>query len=121
MPFSPRITYRGFEPSDAIAAHIHKRSRKLDGGRLSVIGCHVVVDSPHHHKSHGRQYAVRVELATPLGEVLVDRPPGDDHEKENIYAAIDAAFEHAFRRLHDLEERTRVAAHRTGPAVVREP
>jgi ribosomal subunit interface protein len=105
MTNSVQITYREVERTDAIDAYIRKRADKLLHTGHPVVSCHVAIEVPHRHKLHGRDYRVRIDLTVPGAELVVDRCP-DAGAHEDLYAAIDAAFEHAVRRLHDHVDRS---------------
>ena len=107
-----QITYRDLDHSEAVDTHIRKRAEKLSNGQAPFSFCRVVVEAPHRHKQHGRHYVVHIEVSTAQGDIIVDRSPDVAREQENLFGAIDAAFDHAVRQLHDH-------AHRTKEAVLR--
>jgi ribosome-associated translation inhibitor RaiA len=111
MPIPLRITYRDLEHTDAIESYVCKRAEKLRNG-TPILSCRVIIDAPHRHKLHGRHYVVRIEVTTPGASLVVDRTPDAAREQENLYAAIDAAFNHAVRRLHDHGARADAASRR---------
>jgi ribosome-associated translation inhibitor RaiA len=111
-----RITYRDLEHTDAVDAHIRKRAEKLSIGGALLPSCHVVVEAPHRHKLHGGHYVVRIEASTADGDIIVDRSPDAARQQESLYAAINAAFDHAVRQLHDHAQRSEAAALRKGRA-----
>ena len=100
-----RITYRGVEPTGAIDEYVRRRAERLTRRGPTVSSCRVVVDAPHRHKRRGRHYVVHVEVSTPVGRLVVDHSPGEARAVEDLYAAIDAAFDHAVRRLDEEVER----------------
>jgi ribosomal subunit interface protein len=109
---NPSITYRGVEPTNAIEAYVRKRAERLDRSGTTVHSCRVVVEGPPKHKVHGGHYAVRVEVGCSAGDFVIDRAPGDEKDAEDLYAAIDAAFDRALRRLHDEVGRASGSAER---------
>jgi len=110
MTIPIQITYRKLERTDAIDAYVRKRAQKLVESGHPVLSCHVAVETPHWHKLHGRHYRVRVDFTVPGAELVVDRSP-DAGGEEDLYAAIDQAFDHAVRRLRDHAERAHVGHH----------
>ena len=70
-----------------------------------LVACHVAIESPHRHKQHGRHYRVRVDLTLPGTALVVDRCPDEGHANEDVYAAIDQAFDHAVRRVREAKRR----------------
>ena len=102
-----RITFHGIEPSPAIDDYVRKRATKL--GRLCqrISRCDVILERPHAHKHHGSHYRVRIDIAAPGAELVVSRAPDQDTSLEDLYAAIDAAFDDAGRLLKTHVERLR--------------
>jgi len=50
---------------------------------------------------------VRIDVTVPGGEVVAARSPDDAKPLEDLYAAIDAAFDHVGRGLQDFVRRQR--------------
>src|SRR5579872_371241 len=98
---TPSITYRGLDRTEAIDAYVCRRAEKLDKPGATVRSCRVVIDAPPKHTHHGGHYGVRIEVDSSAGAFVVDRPHGDDPNGQDLYAAIDAAFDRGVRRLHD--------------------
>jgi ribosomal subunit interface protein len=101
MKLPIRITFRDMTPSDAVELYVRDRAAKLDtfAGRLT--GCHVSVEMPHRHQRTGREFRVRIDLTVPGAELVVN------DSKDDVYAAIDAAFDHSGRKLEDWIRRQR--------------
>jgi ribosomal subunit interface protein len=110
MTLPLRITFRDLEHSDAIEASVRRHADKLLTFEARIVSCDVAIEAPHRHKLHGRHYRVRIDLAIPGGELVADRSPEPEKTHEDVYAAIDAAFGHAARRLRD-RARIRAARH----------
>jgi ribosomal subunit interface protein len=107
MTISLQITFRDLAHSDAIEEHVRNRAGKLADLGQRIVACHVAIEAPHRHKQHGRHYRVRLDLAIPGAELVVDRCPDEGRACEDVYAAIDYAFDHAFRRLREAGARRR--------------
>jgi ribosomal subunit interface protein len=102
-----QITFRNLDRSDAIAEYVRARADKLAFVGCTIVACHVAIEAPHRSKHHGRHYRVRLDLAVPGGEIVIDRCPDAGRTCEDVYASIDQAFDHAVRRLRDGAERRR--------------
>ena len=102
-----QITHRDLKRSEAIDAYIHKRADKLARFAARIVACRVAIEAPHRHKQRGRHYRVRIDLAIPGAEFVIARCPDADREHEDAYAAIDDAFAHASRKLHEFARRRR--------------
>jgi ribosomal subunit interface protein len=107
MQLPVQISFHEVPHSDAIDAYVRKRADKLDVMAPRLTSCRVVVDLPHKHARHGEHYRVRVDVTTPGGEVVVTRSPDDARTYEDVFAAIDAAFDDLGRQLQDFVRRRR--------------
>jgi len=99
MAAQVRITFRDVSPSPAVAAHVERRSEKLEMFFDRMVSCHVMVEEPHRHKRQGKKFYVRIDMVVPGKELVVSRNPEDS--KEDLHAAIDNAFDDAERVLED--------------------
>ncbi len=102
-----QITFRGMPPSEAVELIIRQRIEWLEGFHDHIIRGHVVVDVPHRTHQKGRTYSIRVDLATPSGEIVASSSEGDAHE--DIHAAIRHVFDAARRQLDDEQDRRRIS------------
>ena len=96
-----QVVFHNLDPSPAIEAAIRERAAKLDRLCSEVIGCRVVVESPHRHQRHGKLYTVRIDVTVPNVELVVTREPGEDHAHGDVYVAIRDAFDAMRRQLED--------------------
>ncbi len=112
-----QITWHRIEQSDAIEAAIRKRAEKLKSYYEQVMGCHVVIDTPHAHQHKGKRYQIRIDLTVPGSEIVVNRDPAKDGAHEDIYVAIRDAFDAAKRQLQDYARRQRgdMKSHEANP------
>ena len=94
-----RITMRDMATSEAVEEHVRQHADKLDKLCSRLTACHVTIETPHRHKTHGNHFRVRIDLAVPGGELVVARDRDESREHENAYAAVDAAFRDAERLL----------------------
>lgn len=102
-----QLTFHGIDPSDAITEYVHKRAAKLENFADNITSMRVALEAPHRHQTHGNHYRVRIDVKVPGHELVVGRDPGDKRTNEDLYAAIDTAFDDAQRVLHDHSERQR--------------
>jgi ribosome-associated translation inhibitor RaiA len=108
-----KITFRGMDPSEAVAALIRERAARLERFHDRIVRCHVVVDLPHKHHRKGHHFAVRLDITTPTGQLAVTRDPPLDSTHEDFHAVVRDAFDAAARQLEDEARRRRgdVKAH----------
>jgi ribosomal subunit interface protein len=109
MEVSPRISFRNMPPSDAIESRIRKRIDKLEQMFGRMIGCEVVVESPHRHQRQGKVYRVRVHAKVPGAEIVAGRDPAEHQAHEDVYVAVRDTFDAVERRLEDHARRRRGA------------
>jgi ribosome-associated translation inhibitor RaiA len=102
-----QITFRGMRPAEAVEARIRDKVANLEHVCDRIVGCHVVVDAPHHHQRKGNLFTVAIELRLPGSPPLVvTHPHHDVQSHEDIYVAIRDAFDAARRRLqHQMTKR----------------
>lgn len=101
------IKFRNMPPSDSIEQHVRQKAEKLDSFYDGIVGCRVVIEAPHRHHHKGKIYHVRIELAVPGNDLIVNRDPSQNAQHEDVYVAIRDAFEAARRRLQDFARRRR--------------
>jgi len=117
MQIPLQITFRGMAPSAAVEAKIRERAAKLDRYYRRIMGCRVIVETPHRHHHQGKLFHVRVDLTVPGGELLVRREPARHHAYEDVFVAVRDAFDAIQRQLEDYVRRQRgqVKAHEEQP------
>ncbi len=99
MTIPVQITFRHMEPSNAVETRVRELANHLGVFSDRITSCRVVVDSPHRHHHQGKVFNVKVQLALPGEDVVVDmeRPQRDGHE--DVYVVIRDAFDAAKRQL----------------------
>jgi len=102
-----RITFHGIAPSEPVRAAVEAHAAKLEDRFGGVVRCDVALEAPHHHKRHGTAYRVRIDLVVGGRELVVARAPSDDPKQQDLYAAVDDAFDDAARMLQDHARRLR--------------
>ena len=102
-----QITFRDFDHSDAVEAHVRRRAEKLPTLFERITTCRVVVEEPHRRHQKGRKFHVRIDMIVPQRELVVSKDVADDVKREDMHATIDAAFDDADRMLEDYAKRLR--------------
>jgi ribosome-associated translation inhibitor RaiA len=94
-----QITFRHMDSSQAVETRVRELAHHLGVFSDRIVNCRVVVDSPHRHHHQGKVFNVKVQLALPGEDVVVDmeRPQRDGHE--DVYVVIRDAFDAAKRQL----------------------
>jgi len=94
-----QITFRHMEGSPAVETRVRELTDHLGTFSDRIQSCRVVVDSPHRHHHQGKVFNVKVQLAIPGEDVVVDmeRPDRDGHE--DVYVVLRDAFDAARRQL----------------------
>jgi ribosomal subunit interface protein len=91
------VVFHGIERSNAVEEHVRDEVAKLERLHPQVSSCRVTIGLPHNRQQQGKRFDVRVELAVPGKELVVNRTPG----QEDMYAALRDAFDVARRQLDD--------------------
>jgi ribosomal subunit interface protein len=104
MKLPLEITFRNVSRTDEIEARIRAKAAKLDKFFDRIVGCRVVVESPHNHHTKGNHYRVRIEVTVPGGELVVDRDP-ESRDHEDLSVALRDAFLAAQRQLQAYAEK----------------
>lgn len=98
------ITFRDVEPSPALQAHVTSLADDLKKEISDLTSCRVTVGRTNRHHRQGDSFSVHVEVHVPHATLNAERTSG---ERDDVYAAVDAAFEDLQRRLRDHFERAR--------------
>jgi len=102
-----QITFHEVTHSDAVEQYVRTRAAKLDLLAARITGCRVALEMPHRHARHGEHYRVRIDVTLPGGEIVAVRSPDDAKAYQDLYAAIDSAFDDVDRRVQDFVRRQR--------------
>lgn len=102
MQLPLQITSRDISLTPAIERAIRNKVEKLENFYDHIMGCRVLVESPHRHHNKGVLFNVRVRLTVPGGELIVKREPHED-----LYVAIRDTFVAARRQLQAFARRQR--------------
>src|SRR5512134_492130 len=105
----PQLTFRGFEPDDALEADVRKQVSWLEQFYEGIVRCRVLVEVPHRHRHDGRHFHVRIEMTVPGGTPLVV-----SHEP-SLHGRLKDVEEAAHRKDDEIE-----SVHRYAQAAVRE-
>ncbi|SRR6266542_4554758 len=101
------ITFRSIARSPAIEDYVRQRATKLGTFFDRILGCNVTLEAPHRHHRRGRHYRVHIDVTIPGAELVVGRTPDEGSAHEDVYAAIDDAFDTAGRILQDRARKQR--------------
>jgi ribosomal subunit interface protein len=107
MQLPLQITFRDVAPSPSLDERMRTRAAKLERLHDRITSCRVTLEAPHRRQRHGLRYHVRINLGVPGADIVVGHESADEVLYEDAYAAIDAAFDDAQRRLTSFVERQR--------------
>lgn len=102
-----QITFRNMDPSPALEDRIRSRADELEQFFDRIISCRVMVEAQHRHHQQGKIFHVRIDLAIPGAEMVVNRDPAEHHAHEDAHVAVRDAFDAARRQLQDAVRRMR--------------
>lgn len=95
------------DASPALEKVIRQRAKKLEKFCDQIIGCHVVIESPHKHHHKGNLHHLRIKVTVPGDEIVVQRSPDDNQSHEDPYVVVRDAFDSVRRRLEDYMRKRR--------------
>jgi ribosomal subunit interface protein len=101
-----QITFRDMGHSDAAERYVRDHAAKLEQFDGRIVACKVALEVPHKRRSGGPP-RVRIDLTLPHDEIVVDYTPAPERATEDLYAAIDQAFDRAVRQIEDHAQRKR--------------
>jgi len=101
------ITFRHMDPSPALEAVVRERAEKLEKFCDQIIGCQVVVESPHKHHHKGNLHHLRIDVTVPGAEIVVVRSPDEHQAHEDPFVAVRDAFDSVRRQLEDYMRKRR--------------
>jgi len=99
VPF--QVTFRHMRRSDSVEARIRERAEKLDRIYDQIMTGRAVVDLPAQRHRKGKVFLVRVDLTVPGRELVVNRDPLLNHAHEDVYVAVEDAFDAMERILKE--------------------
>ena len=102
------IAIRDFPTSPALEEHIREKAEKLLRFCSTITQCHVVVELAQKHKHQGKLFAAHVDLHVPGKEFAVHRK-----ENEDVYLAVDEAFDAIKQQLKHYMDRQKDHQHLT--------
>ncbi len=113
MQLPLQVTFRNMDPSDAVEARVREKAAKLERFIDRIVSCRVMIEAPHRRGHKGKLYHVRIDMAVPGGEIVVNKEKPEHHAHEDVYVAVRDAFDAATRQLEDHARRRRgdVKAH----------
>ena len=120
-----QVTFRNMAVAPVLEEEVRARAAWLETFYSEIVGCRVLIEFPHRHRSRGRPVHIRVELSVPGEDIVVNQETtrhlmfGDalseiahrtlagrpDHR--DVVIAIHDAFDVARRRLEDFACRQR--------------
>jgi cold shock CspA family protein/ribosome-associated translation inhibitor RaiA len=114
MQIPLQITFRNVDRSEQIEEDIRQHAAKLEEFFDRITSCRAVIEAPHHHRQKGNLFHVRVLVAVPQRELVVDREPAEHAAHQDAHVTIRDAFDAMRRQLEDYvrELRGDVKAHR---------
>lgn len=109
MQIPLQITARDITITPSIEQRVREKVKKLENFYNRILGCRILIESPHRSNHKGNLYNVRIRLTIPGGELIVKREPS-----ENLYIAMRDTFEAARRQLlsHSGRQRSNIKQER---------
>lgn len=107
MAYPVEITFRNMPASEFLAAALRRRARALERYYPRIVACRVALEAQARRHRKGRIINVRIGVAIPSGEIVVERAPSGRLTHSDVRLAIGDAFAAARRQLQDAVRRRR--------------
>ncbi len=101
MQVPTQITFRNIPHSEKVEAQVREHVAKLEKFCDRITSCHVVIEETHRHHEQGNLYHLRIHVAVPGDELVVDREPAEDRAREDLLVTIRDAFKAMRRQIED--------------------
>ncbi|MHC4430178.1 MAG: HPF/RaiA family ribosome-associated protein [Planctomycetota bacterium] len=111
MQVPVQVTFRDMPVSDAVEATCWDEAAKLERCFDRIKSCRIVVAASNGRRPEGSLVEIRIVLAVPGRELVVDRRPPPHQADEDVSVAVREAFDTARRLLEDYLKRRQREAH----------
>lgn len=105
MDSPPQIAFHGFEGAPSLRALIERKIADLERFNPRIVSCQVTVELPHHSKTRGNKWRVKIVVTLPGEDVFVTREASDFRRHEDPIPTVRDAFAQAKRQLQDRRRR----------------
>lgn len=112
-----QITFRHMDVSEALEMKIREKMQHLEKFADHITGCHVTIDQEHKRHQQGKLFSIKLDITIPGSEIVISRHPDQHHAHEDVYVALNDAFNAAARKLEDYVRKLRgkVKTHESAP------
>ena len=102
MTIPLQITVSDFKLTETLEETIREKAEKLGHFYDRILKCRVRIEAPHRHQHKGILYNIRIDMAIPGNELVVNKVSHED-----LNTAIHLAFDRAIRRLEEYLDKRR--------------
>lgn len=103
--FPIQISFRNVDPSEAVKTAIYEKIERLKKFQTRIVGCEVIVSSPHKHSHKSEIFHVEVRLSISGRDIFINREAEKDDAHRDVYIAIRDAFKALERKLEENLDR----------------
>ncbi len=93
------IAFHQIPSSAALEQRIREKARVLERFSDKITGCRVVVEKDHRTHTKGNLFAVRIHIALPGKDLVVNQAHSKDPAHADVYVALRDAFNAAVRQV----------------------
>lgn len=97
MQIPLQVNFRHMEASAALEAKIREKAQKIEQFSEHITRLRVTIDHEHKHHRQGNLFVVKIDITLPGKEIVIARHPEKKHAHEDVYAALNDAFDAARR------------------------
>ena len=107
MKLPLQISFRNCPKCPSAVNAIKDRATQLEKYFPRIMGCRVVVETPHRHQHKGNRYRVVVNMTVPGREMVAGKKRNAYISHDHVFVAIRDSFNAARRKLQDTARRRR--------------
>lgn len=103
--FPIQISFRNVDPSEAVKTAIYEKIERLKKFQTKIVGCEVIVSSPHKHSHKSEIFHVEIRMGVSGHDIFINRESEKDDAHRDVYIAIRDAFKALERKLEENLDR----------------
>jgi ribosome-associated translation inhibitor RaiA len=93
MAIQLQATYRSFSPPIKAESRIQQRLKSLERLHQGIQSCALIAEKFHDHQLRGTVYRVAIAAMLSGGETIADHDHHNQHSHEDLFVALDDAFD----------------------------
>ncbi len=105
MKYPLSVTFHNTRRSERVEEEVKEFAERLDKYHDRIQHCEVIIDKPHHHKSKGNEFHVKILLSVPGQKLVVNSTTPKHGDHTSLHVALKDAFDSARRQVKALRDK----------------